>query len=60
MSSALDEADRSGIAGAAVTPFVLGLISEALDGDNIPANLALSENNARVAADVAVAFAALA
>jgi pseudouridine-5'-phosphate glycosidase len=45
--------------GAAVTPFVLGQISEALDGDNIPANLALSENNARVAAEVAVAFAAL-
>jgi pseudouridine-5'-phosphate glycosidase len=60
MSGALDEASRSGIVGAAVTPFVLGQISEALDGDNIPANLALSENNARVAAEVAVALAALA
>ena len=59
MSGALEEASRSGIAGAAVTPFVLGQISEALDGDNIPANLALSENNARVAAEVAVAFASL-
>jgi len=60
MSGALEEAARSGVVGAAVTPFVLGQISEALDGDNIPANLALSENNARVAAEVAVAFASLA
>jgi pseudouridine-5'-phosphate glycosidase len=59
MSGALEEAARRGVVGAAVTPFVLGQISEALDGDNIPANLALSENNARVAAEVAVAFAAL-
>jgi pseudouridine-5'-phosphate glycosidase len=58
MSGALKEADRRGVVGAAVTPFVLGQISEALDGDNIPANLALSENNARVAAEVAVAHAA--
>jgi len=60
MSGALEEAVRRGVTGAAVTPFVLGQISEALDGDNIPANLALSENNARVAAEVAVAFASLA
>jgi pseudouridine-5'-phosphate glycosidase len=59
MTNALDEASRSGVVGAAVTPFVLGQISEALEGDNIPANLALSENNARVAAEVAVAFASL-
>lgn len=59
MSGALDEASRSGIAGAAVTPFILGKISEALDGDNIPANLALAENNARVAAEVAVGLASL-
>ena len=59
MAGALEQASRRGVVGAAVTPFVLGQISEALDGDNIPANLALSENNARVAAEVAVAFAAL-
>ncbi|MCL1592779.1 MAG: pseudouridine-5'-phosphate glycosidase [Actinomycetia bacterium] len=59
MSDALDAAKRLGIRGAAVTPFVLGEISKALDGNNIPANLALSENNARVAAQVAVAFAEL-
>ncbi len=57
MDGALAEAERRGIVGAAVTPFVLGEISKALDGRNIPANLALSENNARVAAEVAVALA---
>jgi pseudouridine-5'-phosphate glycosidase len=57
MADALATATREGIKGAAVTPFVLSEISEALDGQNIPANLALSVNNARVAAEVAVAIA---
>ncbi len=56
MSDALDRARTAGISGAAVTPFVLAEISKALDGRNIPVNLALSENNARVAALVAVAM----
>jgi pseudouridine-5'-phosphate glycosidase len=33
---------------------VLGRIAEVTDGDSVPANLALAENNARVAALVAV------
>jgi len=37
---------------------VLGRIAEATAGDSIPANLALAENNASVAARVAVAIAA--
>ena len=56
MSEALSHAEERGISGAAVTPFVLGQISERLEGRNIPANLALSENNARVGAQVAVAL----
>jgi pseudouridine-5'-phosphate glycosidase len=59
MADALATATRLGVVGAAVTPFVLGEISTSLDGENIPANLALSENNARVAAEVAVAIAAM-
>ncbi len=59
MAHALEQAQSEGIAGAAVTPFVLAQISDSLEGGNIPANLALSENNARVAAEVAVAFASL-
>jgi len=57
MRGALERAESEGIAGAAVTPFVLGEISSALEGRNIPANLALSENNAMVAGQVAVALA---
>ncbi len=59
MSGALEQAKAAGISGAAVTPFVLAEISEALDGRNIPANLSLSENNARVAGQVAAAISNL-
>lgn len=59
MADALATATRRGIVGAAVTPFVLGEVSTSLDGQNIPANLALSENNATVAAEVAVALASM-
>ena len=55
---ALAEADGQGIVGAAVTPFVLGRIAAATAGRSIPANLALAEGNAAVAAEIAVAVAA--
>ena len=58
-SRALADAEASSITGAAVTPFVLGRIGEATAGSSVPANLALAENNCRVAAEVAVAIAAL-
>lgn len=54
---ALDDAARAGVSGAAVTPFVLERIAVATDGRSLPANLALAENNARVAAELAVALA---
>jgi pseudouridine-5'-phosphate glycosidase len=55
---ALEDAEEEGVVGAAVTPFVLGRIAAATDGKSVPANLALAENNARVAAEIAVAVAA--
>ncbi len=57
LSDALAECDRAGVIGAAVTPFVLGRIGAATEGRSVPANLALAENNAAVAAIVAVAVA---
>ena len=57
LTDALAECERAGIVGAAVTPFVLGRIGEATEGRSVPANLALAENNAVVAAQVAVAIA---
>ncbi len=58
LAQALADADAARITGAAVTPFVLGRIATATSGRSIPANLALAENNARVAAEIAVAAAA--
>jgi pseudouridine-5'-phosphate glycosidase len=57
LAQALIDCEAAGIRGAAVTPFVLGRIGEATEGRSVPANLALAENNARVAAQVAVAIA---
>ena len=57
LTRALSECESAGIAGAAVTPFVLGRIGEATTGRSVPANLALAENNAHVAAEIAVAVA---
>ena len=58
LAEALADCAAAGISGAAVTPFVLGRIAQVTDGRSIPANLALAENNARVAAAIAVEVAA--
>jgi len=47
------------VTGAAITPFVLEQIAQITAGRSIPTNLALAENNASVAAQVAVELAAL-
>lgn len=54
--SALAEADAAGVTGAAVTPWVLDRIAAATAGRSVPANLALAEHNAAVAAAVAEAL----
>lgn len=58
LDDALAACARDGIVGAAVTPFVLGRIADATAGRSVPANLALAEHNAAVAAQVAVSVAA--
>jgi pseudouridine-5'-phosphate glycosidase len=58
LEEALEKAAAEEIVGAAITPFVLTRIGEATAGRSVPANLALAENNCRVAADVACAVAA--
>lgn len=60
IEQALRDADAAGVRGAALTPFVLGRIGTATEGRSVPANLALAENNARVAALIAVAISAAA
>jgi pseudouridylate synthase len=57
LAEALADCDAGGVTGAAVTPFVLGRIAAATAGRSVPANLALAEHNAAVAAEIAVALA---
>ena len=58
IQTALDDADRAGISGKAVTPYLLKRVFELTDGKSLVSNIALVENNARVAAAIAVALAA--
>ena len=58
LDAALAEVDARGLRGPAVTPLVLAAIADATDGESVPANLALAQNNAAVAAEIALAIAA--
>jgi pseudouridine-5'-phosphate glycosidase len=59
LTTALEQAARAGITGAAVTPFVLERVGRSTEGGSVPANLALAANNAAVAAEVAAALVAV-
>lgn len=56
---ALAAAQTHGVSGPAVTPMVLAAIAADTAGAAVRANLALAENNARLAAAIAVGLAAL-
>jgi pseudouridine-5'-phosphate glycosidase len=58
VAQAVADAEAAGIAGPAVTPWLLARIAEITDGRSVPANTALIVNNARVAAQLAVALTA--
>jgi pseudouridylate synthase len=53
LTTALEGGERSGITGPAVTPFLLRQMAERSGGATLRANIALLENNARVAAQIA-------
>jgi pseudouridine-5'-phosphate glycosidase len=53
---ALAEAEEQQISGAAVTPFLLERVSQLSGGASLRANLALLQNNARLAAQIAAAL----
>ena len=59
LSQAFLAADKAGIRGNAVTPFLLGFIVEASGGRSLEVNLDLARNNIRVAADIATAWCRL-
>ena len=56
LNDALAEADRRAIGGRDLTPFLLARMSEMSEGATLRANIALLENNARVAAQIASAL----
>lgn len=53
LTTALEDAEWKGIAGPALTPFLLTQMAERSGGSTLRANIALLENNARVAAEIA-------
>lgn len=53
LATALEDAEWKGITGAALTPFLLGQMAERSGGATLRANIALLENNAHVAAEIA-------
>jgi pseudouridine-5'-phosphate glycosidase len=56
IEQALQEAETQGISAKAVTPFLLGRIFELTAGRSLTANIALVRNNARLAAQIAIAM----
>jgi pseudouridine-5'-phosphate glycosidase len=57
VSDAEAAARRDGVSGADVTPAVLAALTKVTGGAVVPANMALAESNAAVAAEIATALA---
>lgn len=53
VQTALSRADRDGVSGAAVTPYLLEAVSRETGGRTLETNLSLLESNARLAAEIA-------
>lgn len=53
LTTALEDAEWEGVTGWALTPYLLQLMAERSGGATLRANVALLENNARVAAEIA-------
>jgi pseudouridylate synthase len=57
IAQAVGEAETQAVHGAAATPWILARVAQLTKGRSVTANLALIENNARVAGEIAVALA---
>jgi pseudouridine-5'-phosphate glycosidase len=55
---AVREAGQAGVSGKQVTPWLLARILDITSGRSLKTNIALVENNARLAAQIAVAYSA--
>ena len=56
---ALNAANANGIIGKEITPFILKHIADHTQGESLESNIALIKNNAKVAAQIAVAYSKL-
>jgi pseudouridine-5'-phosphate glycosidase len=56
LDEALERAEREGVGGRELTPFLLSHMARVSEGATLRANIALLENNARVAAEIAKAI----
>ncbi len=56
IEQALSEADEQGIQGKESTPFLLARVAELTGGDSLASNIELVLNNARLAAQIAIAL----
>ncbi|SPF56537.1 conserved hypothetical protein [Candidatus Sulfopaludibacter sp. SbA4] len=56
IAAAVEEAERKGVAGKAVTPYILARLVETTHGRSLRTNMALAKSNARLAAEIAVAL----
>jgi pseudouridine-5'-phosphate glycosidase len=59
ISQALTEMEKQGVGGKEATPYLLAKVAAITGGDSLRANMALVRDNARVAAGIAKAHAAL-
>jgi pseudouridine-5'-phosphate glycosidase len=59
LAAALMQAEEQGVSGRQLTPFLLSRMAETSQGATLNANIALLENNARVAATIAKALSEL-
>ena len=59
IEAALADADRKGVKGKAITPFLLSAIEQLTEGKSLEANIELVLGNARLGGEVAVAFSAM-
>lgn len=59
IQKALTQADRQGVSGKAITPFLLSKVESLTDGESLYSNIQLVYDNARLASRVAVALSNL-
>ena len=60
IAAACEEAEADGVLGKRLTPYLLARINQLTAGDSLRANIALVKSNAALAAQIAVALAAIA